>query len=614
MRHFSLDEHIFFGYNHESIDYSNLGGIEMGKYIIQLIHKYDLKLIWIILVANILGVISNISSIIFPRVVIEGLQNNMEMIVFSKRIMMLAGLCMMSSFFEHYTKSVVFVRSMSLRFRVLIETGNLYTRMPYSLVEDQSFVDLSSQADRATADNNVGIEGVLHEIASLGGAFLTVIWTSIMLLRFPILLLLLLIVLIGNSYISMQREKENKKMEDAQVRPTRIWNTLNKNMQSKEAYKDIVLYQFHGIFKKYLDTLYLERGIAMKIIQKRNIQTKLIFEGIKFGAMIFIYVILGFKTLNGSLSLGEYMTYSLCCSTLLSCAMELVNTCSYIYHQADIIMDHQRYVDRLKELSVDGKALCTTVERIEFNNVSFSYPFSQNKILSHMSFNVEMGKKIAIVGLNGAGKTTIISLLMGLYHPDNGEILINGKDYKEYNQTSLFELFSPAFQDTNLYAFTIAENISMKSLENTNIDRVVECCKALGLHERISKLPKGYLQSITKIIDDTGVLFSGGECQKIGMARALYKNNASVLVLDEPTASYDAIVESDLYQRLESICKNKTVFFISHRLASTQFCDKIIFLANGTIAESGSHKELLANKADYANLYQIQGKYYQEVD
>ena len=203
---------------------------------------------------------------------------------------------------------------------------------------------------------------------------------------------------------------------------------------------------------------------------------------------------------------------------------------------------------------------------------------------------------------------------MGLYHPDNGEILINGKDYKEYNQTSLFELFSPAFQDTNLYAFTIAENISMKSLENTNIDRVVECCKALGLHERISKLPKGYLQSITKIIDDTGVLFSGGECQKIGMARALYKNNASVLVLDEPTASYDAIVESDLYQRLESICKNKTVFFISHRLASTQFCDKIIFLANGTIAESGSHKELLANKADYANLYQIQGKYYQEVD
>lgn len=583
----------------------------MIRYVFQLIRKYDRFILWIAIAANLTAAAAGIFPVIYPRLIIDGLQRQIEFTALVKLIFQFAVFTILFSFLAHYCQSMVYVRSMSLRFRVLIETGNLYTRAPYSLVEDPSFIDLSHQADRATADNNVGVEGILHTLTVLGASFLTVLWTSMMLFRFPVLLLLIVAAIAANAFLSIQKEKAIKQAEDRSVRPTRQWNHLNHVMQNEESYKDIVLYQYGNVFSKHLEKCRSEKTFYTQKIHSYQQSTLFVFEFLQVLAKMLVYSILGVRAMNGSLSLGEYTSYSLACFMLISSSAQMVKDLSYIYHQADIVRDHKKYVDQLEEANQKMfQPDSTTIDELRIDQVSFSYPAQDKHTIHHLSLSVSSKEKIAIVGLNGAGKTTLVTLLMGLYQPQSGHILINGKDTALCRQDDLFALFAPAFQETNLYAFTIAENISMRPLSMTDMDKVKRCCQMVGLSEKIERLPNGYLQHVTRVLDADGIQFSGGERQRLGLARALYKN-APILIFDEPTAAYDAVVESELYQTMEQLSKDKMVFFISHRLASTQFCDRIIYLDDGRIKECGSHEDLLHAEGEYAKLFQIQGAYYQ---
>lgn len=246
---------------------------------------------------------------------------------------------------------------------------------------------------------------------------------------------------------------------------------------------------------------------------------------------------------------------------------------------------------------------------IELKDVSFRYPNADEDTLSHINLVIPPGERLAIVGLNGAGKTTLVKLICGFYDPTDGQVLLNGKDIRQYNRRDYYTLFSAVFQEFQLLPSTVADNVAQNVVANE--ERVKECLAKAGLIEKIEGLPNGIYNHVSKEVYDDGIDFSGGELQRLMLARALYKES-KMLVLDEPTAALDAIAEHEMYLKYKEMTEGISSVYISHRLASTRFCDRIILLADGRITEEGTHDSLLEANGKYAELFQVQSKYYQE--
>ena len=244
---------------------------------------------------------------------------------------------------------------------------------------------------------------------------------------------------------------------------------------------------------------------------------------------------------------------------------------------------------------------------IEFRNVSFRYPGTKELVLDHVSLKIEPSEKIAVVGKNGSGKTTLVKLLCRLYEPEEGEILWNGKNIREYDLKEWQKIFAIVFQDYSLLSLTLGQNVAAS--EQYEVERAKEVLQLAGFGERLNKLKKGLETVVYPEYEQDGVSFSGGEEQKIAIARAIYKGG-QICILDEPTAALDPVSESRVYESFDEIVKGKTAVYISHRLSSCKFSDRIFVLDNGKIAESGTHEALLSQNGLYAQLWQAQAQYY----
>lgn len=285
---------------------------------------------------------------------------------------------------------------------------------------------------------------------------------------------------------------------------------------------------------------------------------------------------------------------------------DIIRRCNYAYEYV-LFMEYPEAIEKNTDKVQAG------LHMIEFRNVSFAYPGTDRKVLEDINITIEPGEKLSIVGLNGAGKTTFIKLLCRLYDPTSGQILMDGKDIREYDYQEYMKQFAPVFQDFQLLRFTIGENILHKDPRqrtDEEKEKVDEIIRLVGLEDMVGKLGKGIDTTLFKIFEEDGIEPSGGEQQKIAIARALNKD-APVIILDEPTAALDPIAEYEIYRHFHTLVGNKTALYISHRLSSCRFCDRIAVFADGRIAEYGSHDELV-NIPDgiYAKMFEAQAQYY----
>lgn len=391
-------------------------------------------------------------------------------------------------------------------------------------------------------------------------------------------------------------------------------NYINNVAGDIRSAKDIRLYQmaawFSDIYKSNMN------GLAgwYKRLTSKLFGVAIYDSGLALLRESIVYLYLLYLIWNKQISVADFILYFSVVtgfSTWLSNIFSQISSLNQINLKINYFRSYLEFPETFnRDNSLKSPAdNCPKV--IELKNVSYKYEGSENYALHGINLTIVPGEHIAIVGLNGAGKTTLVKLICGLINPTEGQVLYDSIDIREYNRIAFYKLFSAVFQQFSIMPVTLEEIVSEAPSENIDHNKVKSCLTTAGLWNKIERLPSGVKSQFGRTIYDDGIEFSGGEIQKLLLARALYKC-APIMLLDEPTAALDPIAESTLYENYNKLSAEKTTVFISHRLASTSFCDRIILIENGIICEEGTHNELLELCGKYYTLFEIQAKYYRE--
>ena len=428
-----------------------------------------------------------------------------------------------------------------------------------------------------------------------------------------IAVLLTITALINYFVIKAIQNYQHKHRNDTSLIDKKLWY-LAENSGTFGSAKDVRLYGMNKWFINMYKSLTKER-----LTWDRKFAGRYYISNIIDAFLILLrdglaYAILIYMVMNGSIKVDEFVLYFGAVSSFAGLISGIFNEFLNINRTSLSVCDLRDFLNYTdKNNRGEGCELQDFNKpcEIELNNVSYRYEGTEKDTLSDVSLKIKPGEKIAIVGLNGAGKTTLIKNICGLYSPTNGSIKVNGYDVCEYNIHDYYSMFSVVFQDFHFMPVSIANTVSSITDENTDREKVLECIRLAGLDDKINELEYGIDSMLDKQLNENGIDLSGGQKQKLLLARAIYKN-APILILDEPTSALDPIAESELYEQYNELTKNKTSIYISHRLASTRFCDRILYIEDGRIIENGNHDELMKLKGKYAYLFDIQSHYYKE--
>lgn len=490
-------------------------------------------------------------------------------------------------------------------------------KMKFEYTENSKMLDKIKRAERAFEETNLvqgiteGLVNVISSIFVLAGVFYLVVSCSFILL-IPIALSFVI-----NSVMTMKNTKIREKYYGIYADQTREQDYYMDNLTGSQYAKDIRVYDAPKMILKNQ----AEMGENIYQVAKRYILKQWKYGKVDVAATqicnIAIYIILGVNTLLKKVTIGDFS--SLVQSTIqFKDSMENISKGVFrLRYTSSVLKYFLEYMDMVDEdeerEAEDSLKLpdITEAPTIEFRNVSFKYPNTDVYILKNISTTIHAGEHLSIVGQNGAGKTTFIKLLCRLYDVTEGEILLNGININQYQYKEYIKLLSVVFQDYKLMAFTIRENIALEESEDEQVkEKVRELYNLIELEEWVNSLEKKDETNLYKMFDESGVEPSGGQAQKLSIVRALYKNSP-VVILDEPTAALDPVAEYEVYQHFDSLVGGKTAVYISHRLSSCRFCDRIIVFDGGQIIEDGSHEELMEiPNGFYANMYNTQAKHY----
>ncbi|MCM1285754.1 MAG: ABC transporter ATP-binding protein/permease [Acetobacter sp.] len=394
----------------------------------------------------------------------------------------------------------------------------------------------------------------------------------------------------------------------------------------KYATLDRLFYSFIDIFRDYKTgkeiRLYKEQDLinsiatekiltdgekTLKQISMRTAKTSSIVAILGAVVSFGVYLFIGVKGLYGLFDIGNLVLYCGAFMQIINGVMQIANTLGKLVEILPLAKVYFNIIESKDDKTYGDKELNDDKFTIEFKNVYFKYPGSKNYSLENINLKINNGEHLAVVGRNGSGKTTFIKLMCRLYDVTTGEILINGVNIKDYTKNSITSLYSVVFQDFQMFSIPLCQNVA--AVKDYDKERLYNCLEQSDILERVKDLPDREKTYLYKDVEKTGVEISGGEAQKLALARALYKDSP-VVILDEPTAALDPLAENEIYSRFNSFTKNKTAIYISHRLSSCVFCDKIAVFDKANLVEYGTHKTLLDNNGKYSELWNAQAVYY----
>lgn len=496
---------------------------------------------------------------------------------------------------------------------IYLSISRKYAETSYPNLLNTDFLALGEKASAACAGNSESSEAIWTTLTDLMTSCIGFIVYLALLTNLNLWLAALVAATTAVSYFASKRINEWGYLHRSEeLELTKRIEYANKTATSREFAKDIRMFGLRGWLEDlWGSTMRLYSAFCAKR-ERKYIWANIIDIVLTFLRNGIAYAFLIGITVKNELPASQFLLYFAALSGFAQWVVEILDKLSVMHKQSLDISTIREFLDWDEPFDLNGG------ERIAFepnkqyeirlDDVSFRYPKADKDTLSHINLTVHPGEKLAIVGLNGAGKTTLVKLVCGFLDPTEGRILLNGEDIRKFNRNDYYALFSAVFQEFSVLDVTVKENVA-QCVDGIDETRVWQCIDKAGLTEKIKSLPKGIETHLGRRVFKDGVEFSGGQTQRLMLARALYKN-APILVLDEPTAALDPIAENDIYQKYNDMTHGRTSFFISHRLASTRFCDRIIFVDGGKIAEEGTHDELLKNGGGYAYLFEVQSKYY----
>lgn len=565
-------------------------------------------------------ILANYLQIYLPKLVIMELEEKRTVIHLGISILVLVLLLMAAIIVKVRMECKVKYGNMVIAQKMENDYAQKLLYVDYECLENRDFITLRNKVYKSLEGTSIGevhnaamlcdfLRVLLLVTASLGNAFVYVMYIC----RLSAWLLVLLLLVPLDAFF-IQRVLVKQELRYAE-KGSDAWKKMDYTVRRTEDFsmaKDIRLYQmpgwFLGVIRKYIKEglIYKAKELRVRVLSG-GMNTILfgIYNGIVFACILHQFW-------NGSIKGSDLVFYAGLGPALFRlCSHDLI---SNIYEVSQVSISFDRFQNFINYGEDSGRQKVPVVKKapeITLEHVSFAYPNAQEEVLQDLNITIREGEKIAIVGVNGAGKTTLMKLICGLLHPTKGRILINGQDMEELEAEERYAHFSCVFQDIQFLPLTIRENISMSEEDKSMDEKIWKCLEQAGMKKEIEQLPDCLDTWMEKNINKDAVDFSGGQRQKLILARALYRD-AGALILDEPTAALDALAENEIYERYAEFAGSKTSFFVSHRLSSTRFCDRILLIDGGKVAEEGRHAELLLAEGLYAKMFDMQSKYYQE--
>lgn len=506
-------------------------------------------------------------------------------------------------------------RSLGVKFSFITLCSSKSMDLDYDIIEDPDGQVKMQRALDSLGDDSSGAQQILSQLVNIVSNFLGLISYTVILLQLNVwIVLLLLATTLSVYFLNKKNNLWVYEHKDEWISLDRKIKYINTRVSSYEFAKDLRIYNMKSWFDSLLDSLTEKRLFWCGKAERRSRIIGFISAALTAARECAVYLTLIYMTLNGGLSAADFVLYTGLVSQYSNWLLGIVNSYNALQISALQICDLRGFLE-LENRTNRGKGIPAPdgPPEISFENVSYKYPLSDRYVLRNLSFRINGGEKIALVGYNGAGKTTLIKLLCGLYSPTDGVIRVNGHKISEYNIHEYHSVIAAVFQDIYFLPTSMAKNIALCADEKIDRALLHKVCIQSGLDAKIQSLRQKENTHLIKGISENATDLSGGEKQKLALARALYKGG-SIVILDEPTAALDAIAENEMYQKYNELTGDATSIFISHRLSSTRFCDRILFLENGEIAETGTHDQLIVAGGKYARMFGIQSHYYQEED
>ncbi len=565
--------------------------------------------------AALVGVAQNLVGLFITPAIIGAVENHVSLRELLLTILFFVGASMLISAASAYINQNTLCGRITVRMFLMNMILKKNMRTSYANIEDDAFAKSIRQGQRVVMGNGSAAEAIWSTLSGLIKNILCfVIYVWMLTAVEPLLLLVILLTSIAgylvNKYVTNYRHKNREILVRENDRMQRLYHSA----RNVETAKDIRIFGLRDWIKEMFD-----RAMTIdELFEKKAQNTKLIGSVLNLlltflrNGIAYAYLIA--MVLNDGLSVSEFLLYFSVVGGFSGQMTGILNGFLTMHRYAVDMASYREALEYPEPFTFEeGKALSFDPKgqyEIRLENVSYHYPNSERMILENINLTLHKGEKLALVGLNGAGKTTLIRIMAGLLDPTEGRVLLDGKDIRDYNRRDYYKMFSAIFQDFWGLAGSIAMNVAQTDTD-IDYDRVRDCIEKAGLTQKLEALPDGLHTKLCRDVHDDAVMLSGGETQRLMLARALYKE-APFILLDEPTAALDPIAEADMYRKYNEMTKNCSSVYISHRLASTRFCDRVLLLDGSRIAEEGTHEELIAKGGKYAELFAVQSKYYKE--